>query len=443
MENLLKLFELLGNVLPENNTDKNRLLSELIANLLTAVVTQKTIRPEFTPPIPQDCTNAPVPQPEGKKSRILKFTQSEINSMPKKFRNYFIANNTIITYRIVNNVYQARYHRGGVNIDVASKDFDIMKRKMIAKLNEIFGQNPGAGYPGYADPASSIPSCPDPPEEKHYPSFGEFVKEWLEIRKRKNKSSTYKDYCDTVRYMLPAFGETAIDKIDRKSVQTYLNNLTDAGKFRSAQKARQVLFSVFELAKADFGFKNPVESTELPYYEAQHCIPLTKEEERKLIDYCIRYCGRQGTSALLVLLFFGLRKGELASLNVVHCNGHDYLRVVTGKGRKGAPEKIREIPFTPVMRRFKQYIDFHAAQTCSDSTLFRTIKDILPNHHVHELRSTFISRVKECNVNLEIVMVWDGHTQDRDVASSKVDRIYTKYSEEYIWSEALKVNYSV
>ena len=57
MENLLKLFELLGNVLPENNTDKNQLLSELIANLLTAAVAQKAIRPEFTPPIPQDCTN--------------------------------------------------------------------------------------------------------------------------------------------------------------------------------------------------------------------------------------------------------------------------------------------------------------------------------------------------------------------------------------------------
>lgn len=96
------------------------------------------------------------------------------------------------------------------------------------------------------------------------------------------------------------------------------------------------------------------------------------------------------------------------------------------------PDKYREIPFTPMAQKYSSFIDFNAAKNCSHSTLFRTIKEILPNHHIHELRSTFISRVKECNVNLELVMLWDGHTQDSQVGTSKVDRNYTKYSEEYI-----------
>lgn len=96
------------------------------------------------------------------------------------------------------------------------------------------------------------------------------------------------------------------------------------------------------------------------------------------------------------------------------------------------PDKYREIPFTPMAQKYSSFIDFNAAKNCSHSTLFRTIKEILPNHHIHELRSTFISRVKEYNVNLELVMLWDGHTQDSQVGTSKVDRNYTKYSEEYI-----------
>lgn len=54
---------------------------------------------------------------------------------------------------------------------------------------------------------------------------------------------------------------------------------------------------------------------------------------------------------------------------------------------------------------------------------------------------TFITRCKECGVNHELVMLWDGHKDDKEVKTSKVDRGYTDYSEEYVLSEAEKVNY--
>ena len=38
-------------------------------------------------------------------------------------------------------------------------------------------------------------------------------------------------------------------------------------------------------------------------------------------------------------------------------------------------------------------------------------------------------------------MLWDGHKDDKEVKTSKVDRGYTDYSEEYVLSEAEKVNY--
>lgn len=61
----------------------------------------------------------------------------------------------------------------------------------------------------------------------------------------------------------------------------------------------------------------------------------------------------------------------------------------------------------------------------------------------HEWIYTFITRCKECGVNPELVMLWDGHEEDKDVKSSKVDRGYTDYSEEYQLEQAQLVDYEI
>lgn len=40
-------------------------------------------------------------------------------------------------------------------------------------------------------------------------------------------------------------------------------------------------------------------------------------------------------------------------------------------------------------------------------------------------------------------MVWDGHSFDRDVKTSVIDRGYTTYSDEFLQKEAEKVNYEL
>ena len=56
---------------------------------------------------------------------------------------------------------------------------------------------------------------------------------------------------------------------------------------------------------------------------------------------------------------------------------------------------------------------------------------------------TYITRCKECGVNPEVVMLWDGHEQEAGVVTSRVDRGYTDYSDAYLLSEAEKVNYEI
>ena len=87
------------------------------------------------------------------------------------------------------------------------------------------------------------------------------------------------------------------------------------------------------------------------------------------------------------------------------------------------------------------HIDFEKAKQTNLNTIGTTIKRLLPERHPHELRHTFISRCKEAGCNLEAVMLWAGHSFDKDVKSSAVDRGYTDYSQEYLVQEAQKIDY--
>ena len=221
-------------------------------------------------------------------------------------------------------------------------------------------------------------------------------------------------------------------------LQDFLFEYTETERFRTAQKLKQVLGWIFDLAAEDYGIKSPVSKIVLPYYESKKGSAFTKQEEREIVDYCIANPDGATTSAILVLLYFGLRQSELKTLKLIDEN---FLNCITSKTRLGREESYREIPITPVARRILPYIDFEKAKKTNPASIRTLFARQFPNHHPHELRYTFITRCKEANVNQELVMLWDGHKDDKEVKTSKVDRGYTDYSREYILSEAEKVNY--
>lgn len=87
-----------------------------------------------------------------------------------------------------------------------------------------------------------------------------------------------------------------------------------------------------------------MEKVNVPCFKAKKGSAFTTAEEAKLIDYCIKNQSLATTSALLVLLFFGLRQSELASINIID---GQWLECITSKSRLGHDEEIRRIPFTP------------------------------------------------------------------------------------------------
>ena len=99
----------------------------------------------------------------------IKFTTKELSKMEEHIRKLFIIDNKVVNYRVIRGMYQARYHRDGFDIEVASKYFNEMKSKFIAKLNEQQYNKPNK-----------------------LPFMKDFVYEWLELKKPTLKESTFK-----------------------------------------------------------------------------------------------------------------------------------------------------------------------------------------------------------------------------------------------------------
>ena len=81
------------------------------------------------------------------------------------------------------------------------------------------------------------------------------------------------------------------------------------------------------------------------------------------------------------------------------------------------------------------------ARTMDIYTIQTVFKRLFSDHH--ELRYTFNASKKECGINPELVILWDGHSFDKDVKTSVIDRGYTDYSEEYLYNEAQKIDYKL
>ena len=113
------------------------------------------------------------------------------------------------------------------------------------------------------------------------------------------------------------------------------------------------------------------------------------------------------------------------------------------KIRRGRKQGIRKIPISPMLQRVLSMIDFDLVRRTNKSTIRDALKRVFPERHIHEFRYPFITRAKECGVNPEVVMLWAGHESDSDVKTSKVDRGYTTYSEEYLLSEITKISYDL
>ena len=357
----------------------------------------------------------------------FKFTRQEIKAMPEHIRKIFIANNYIVNYRITSNGYfEARIRRKGMYIEASGRDFETMRTRFMQRLAAFYDRP--AVQPQVEEITPEIPTA-------HTVLFRDYGRDWLKIKEQTTKPSTYKEYERSFRIDLePMFGNRVLAEITRNELQNYLFGIVGENKHRKAEKLALMLNCIFDMAAEDFSIPSPMKKVVLPNYQTKKGQALTKDEEERLIKYCKSHREVEGTDALLVLLLFGLRKSELASIEIIDGK---WLQCETSKERLGQNVVLRKIPFTPQAKKYTSFIDFEKAKRTNLNTISTRMKRLLPERHPHELRHTFISRCKECGVQSEVVSIWAGHSLSGTITST----VYTHYSDEFQLKEAEKVIY--
>lgn len=338
--------------------------------------------------------------------------------MPEQFQNVITISLLIPVRHKTNGVHEARFRKHGFNICVSSTDESKLKDKFFAALLEYRKEET-------AEPVRA-------------PFFEEVAARWLELKRPTIKANTAEFYESLFNAnLLPAFSGRELQDIRQSDVQAVLNEYIDDGKPRTAVKIFQTLKAVFDFAVGDELIeKSPMRLLKPPKYEEKNGCALTLAEERELVGKIAESnCAAEVKGALLFLLYTGIRRSELASARI----DGDFVEVTCAKVRKGYQERKRLIPITPMLARWLPEINLDEIRTVRPDALTQAMKRLMPSHHLHELRHTFITRAQECGIPREVVSVWAGHAADE----TQTTKVYTHFSKEFMLQEGRKVIYNL
>ena len=357
----------------------------------------------------------------------LYFTKKEIMQMPINFQKIITVKIPLHVRQKANGVYEARFRSGGYNISVSSKKYSQLKPKFMAALASF--QTPRAEC-GVAEQETVA--------QTDGQLFTNVAHRWLELKAPTIKQRTYDYYVQLFgANILPVLGFVKLRSIKQSDVQALINDYITQGKMRTATKIYQTLKAIFDFAVGDELIeKSPMRLLKPPKYEEKNGCALTPEEEREFLSLLnASKCLPLIKDALLFLLYTGIRRSELAGARIEG----QFVSVICAKTRKGFQEKRRLIPITPMLARWLPGFDMAALNAVRPDALTQAMKRLMPAHHLHELRHTFITRCQECGVPREVVSVWAGHAADSTMTSN----VYTHFSQEFMLKEAAKVIYNL
>lgn len=356
---------------------------------------------------------------ENVSTAFIKFNSKELSKMPKEYKNEFRVGRLVAHVRKKDNgVYEIRCQVNKEKIAVSSKLLDTAKEKFIAALNDLF-------------------KAPETPKIDKHVKLCEYMQEWFEtVKKPSVKPVTYKDYIYSLdTYIRPVFDCRELASIKGFELQSFINQFSETGRHRTAKKLYQLLSAIFDYAITDeIISRSPMQRITLPKYEQEHGVPLTRTEEEILV-YALTTTGSIYAQAFTFLMYTGIRRSELASVEVED----GWVHLITSKQRKGLKEKPRSLPISPMLAKVLQYIDINEIKTLTPAVLTKHVKDYFTNHHAHDLRHTFITRCQECGIQRELVSLWAGHTAD----SSTTTLVYThlEQNKEHQVDEMKKFHY--
>ncbi len=201
--------------------------------------------------------------------------------------------------------------------------------------------------------------------------------------------------------------------------------------------ARQVWHSAFSKAlKLGIIERNVLELTDKVSYKKKRSNALTIEEQKNFISALE---GRRAKWVMLFYLHTGVRRAE--ALNILWKDIDKERRLIRVRGTKTA-DSDRFIILTDEVQKIldgqkaqckKEKIKDERIFPYSKQQMSRVFRELCPNHHLHDLRHTFITRCAECGVNVSVCQQLVGHS-----TSDMTLNVYMHVMDEFKRKEALK-----
>lgn len=343
----------------------------------------------------------------------LKFTQKELNLMPKNFRKEFrVQGCTAHIHKIKSGkdswCYVIRYRRNGYNINASSTNLEEAKRKFIQKLNEA---------EKYGGKAPSVPT-----------TFDGFATYYFEnFYKRKVSPTSHRIALNQFKnHLLPHFGKTPLRKITPKQCQDLIDKTEADGKCRTVDDLFSLLNMIFKAAiKHSLIVYNPMDMVFHEKHEREHGSALTKDEEKELLE---AVKGTPHELSFVVALYTGMRPNEYETAVI----DGKFIKARNSKRKNGKIE-YKKIPITPMLRPYLEGVS--ELKFVSVRIMRDRFAKVFPGRRLYDLRTTFYTRCQECGVAPVARDEFVGHSL------GELGNTYTDLSDDFLLREGEKFNY--
>ncbi len=347
---------------------------------------------------------------------VFKITDEEIKKMSKTIKGKFFTKGFAVCWRRRPSgkngyTYQVRFQRGEYNIQFHEKRKDDLKPRFLQELRKQ------TENPPQKKQSNGVPT-----------TFTKFAQYYFDnFRQERVAFKTFQaDMGRFKLYIQPHFKDKRLQDILPADCKKLLKQITDSGKGKTADEVCSLLNVIFNCAvKHHILQYSPMDMVFHVQHERQHGTALTKEEEVYLLD---SYRGSTYELPFAVALYTGMRPNEYDSARI----DGDLIICINSK-RKNRKVAYKRIAISPMLRPYLEGIT--ELSFPRPETMREKIKDVLPNHKLYDLRTTFNTRCKECGVAEPARMEFMGHSL------GELGNAYTDLSNAYLINEGAKLRY--
>ncbi len=145
-------------------------------------------------------------------------------------------------------------------------------------------------------------------------TFQDLAHQWLEIKKREIKKSTYSNYVYTVeKYLLPKLSLVKLKNLEKIDFNVFIEELAQNLSPKTVRDILCNLKSILYLAEEEYECKINIKKIKGPKMNIEPLVILSDREIRKLEHYCLKI-NTLRSIGIIICLNTGLRIGEICAL---------------------------------------------------------------------------------------------------------------------------------